>query len=340
MQGGIITGNYADYGGGVFVAQNSSDGRDNLFYMSGGSITGNNSKFDGGGVCISSNSVMKVSGGATIHNNFKNGTLSDGIYVQGSGEKNNVELDGKSITVCGALTGSIGIVEKDLYFPVNRDSIQIAVSDTSYSITQSDADKFSSDRSVYFTTYSNEDSNPVVLLRRPYIVTYDDNGATSGEVPTDTNLYYPGDTVTVAVNSGNLQKTCYTLVGWNTRADGTGVSYTSDHGTFNISSDTTLYAEWEEAIAVHEFEWIIDKDATATESGSKHEECKNCGYKKAAVEIPAIGLPAQPEDSAKPSDKETTQTGDNNSVSIYIVMILFAISGIASTIILGKKKCY
>ena len=42
----------------------------------------------------------------------------------------------------------------------------------------------------------------------------------------------------------------------------------------------------ESSKAAHEFEWKIDKEATATEKGSKHEECKVCGYKKAAVEIP------------------------------------------------------
>lgn len=39
----------------------------------------------------------------------------------------------------------------------------------------------------------------------------------------------------------------------------------------------------------HAFEWIVDREATATEAGSKHEECTSCGYAKAAVEIPATG---------------------------------------------------
>lgn len=41
--------------------------------------------------------------------------------------------------------------------------------------------------------------------------------------------------------------------------------------------------------AAHTFEWVIDKEATETEAGSKHEECTVCGYAKAAVEIPATG---------------------------------------------------
>ena len=41
-------------------------------------------------------------------------------------------------------------------------------------------------------------------------------------------------------------------------------------------------------ITAHTFKQIIDKKATATEKGSKHEECTVCGYKKAAVDIPKI----------------------------------------------------
>ncbi len=40
--------------------------------------------------------------------------------------------------------------------------------------------------------------------------------------------------------------------------------------------------------ADHAFEWKIDKEATVTEAGAKHEECKVCGYKKTAVAIDKI----------------------------------------------------
>ncbi|MDO4290244.1 MAG: hypothetical protein Q4C41_03325 [Eggerthellaceae bacterium] len=39
----------------------------------------------------------------------------------------------------------------------------------------------------------------------------------------------------------------------------------------------------------HAFKWMIDKEATATEPGSKHEVCTVCGYEKGSVEIPATG---------------------------------------------------
>ena len=39
----------------------------------------------------------------------------------------------------------------------------------------------------------------------------------------------------------------------------------------------------------HTYKWIIDKEATCGESGSKHEECIKCGLEQASVEIPATG---------------------------------------------------
>lgn len=62
--------------------------------------------------------------------------------------------------------------------------------------------------------------------------------------------------------------------------------------------------------AAHTFEWVIDKEATETEAGSKHEECTVCGYAKAAVEIPATGTttPAPTVSPAPTSSPDTTTT--------------------------------
>jgi len=77
-----------------------------------------------------------------------------------------------------------------------------------------------------------------------YTVTYNANGATNGAVPIDSNLYAPGDSVTVLGNTGGLARTGYTFGGWNTAADGSGISY-SPGGTLSMgSSDITLYAQW------------------------------------------------------------------------------------------------
>ena len=76
-----------------------------------------------------------------------------------------------------------------------------------------------------------------------YNVTYDANGATGGTAPVDSDNHESGSSVTVLGNTGSLIKDGYNFNGWNTAADGTGTSYAAG-GSFNISSDTTLYAQW------------------------------------------------------------------------------------------------
>ena len=91
--------------------------------------------------------------------------------------------------------------------------------------------------------------------------------------------------------------------------------------------------------AAHTFKWVTDKEATATEKGSKHEECSVCGYKKAAVEIPATGSGNGSADQpAKPGNTSSPQTGDNNSLALWFAVLL--VSGGVLTVlgIISKKK--
>jgi hypothetical protein len=76
-----------------------------------------------------------------------------------------------------------------------------------------------------------------------YAVTYAGNGNTGGSVPTDSNWYASGATVTVLGNTGTLTKTGYTWTCWNTQADGGGTDY-NPAGTFELTAGTTLYAKW------------------------------------------------------------------------------------------------
>ena len=74
--------------------------------------------------------------------------------------------------------------------------------------------------------------------------------------------------------------------------------------------------------AEHSFEWKVDKEATATEAGSKHEECTVCGYQKAAVEIPATG------------NEEVPSTG----VQSVLWVALLALAGGALTVLTAKAR--
>ena len=69
--------------------------------------------------------------------------------------------------------------------------------------------------------------------------------------------------------------------------------------------------------AAHDFKWVVDKEATATQKGSKHEECKVCGYKKAAVEIPATGSTTKPTDPTQTNPKIGTIVKDAAGIFNY-----------------------
>ena len=81
--------------------------------------------------------------------------------------------------------------------------------------------------------------------------------------------------------------------------------------------------------AAHTFEWVTDKEATAAEAGSKHEECTVCGYAKAAVEIPATG-----------DNTQSPQTGDNSNITLWIAVMLAAGTALTGTVLYSRKRKY
>ena len=90
-------------------------------------------------------------------------------------------------------------------------------------------------------------------------------------------------------------------------------------------------------IAEHIFKWVVDKEATAAQKGSKYEECTVCHYKKAAVEIPALG--GNTGNSSKPSGG-SPHTGDNSHVTLWISLLAVSLVGLFATLLAMKKKPY
>ena len=78
-----------------------------------------------------------------------------------------------------------------------------------------------------------------------YTVIYLGNTNTGGTVPIDgSSPYNGGSSVTILGNSGSLSKSGVAVfAGWNTAADGSGISYVGGD-TFTITQNTTLYAQW------------------------------------------------------------------------------------------------
>ena len=149
------------------------------------------------------------------------------------------------------------------------------------------------------------------------------------------------DTPATATTSGTKHKKC-TVCGYTMATETIPATGGGEH-THSYGSDWKNDADnhWHECScgdkadkAAHDFKWVVDKEATATQKGSKHEECKVCGYKKAAVEIPATGTPTEP---GKPTDSDSPQTGDNSNMILWIAL-LFVSGGVVIGIIVYSKK--
>ena len=141
------------------------------------------------------------------------------------------------------------------------------------------------------------------------------------------------DTPATATTDGSKHKEC-TVCGYTMATETIPATGGGEH-THNYSSDwkSDSINHWHECscgdkddVAAHSFKWVVDKDATATEKGSKHEECMVCGYARPAVEIPATG--------------STPETGDNRNMFLWIGLLLASGLGVTGTVVYSKRKKY
>lgn len=136
-------------------------------------------------------------------------------------------------------------------------------------------------------------------------------------------------------------------------------SHNHDYGTEWKYDSTNHWHECEDGekadITAHNFKWIIDKEATTAEKGSKHEECTICGYKKTTVDIPAIGFGSSSDDKAnKPTNTVSSEsssadqlnntantaspkTGNSGNIILWIAL-LFVSGGVFITATAVDRK--
>jgi len=104
-----------------------------------------------------------------------------------------------------------------------------------------------------------------------YTVSYNANGG-SGAPANQTKSY--GTTLTLS--STKPTKAGYTFKNWNTKADGTGTTYSAG-AAYTSNAAVTLYAQWTaNAAHTHSYTEKITKNPTCTESGTKTFTC-SCG---------------------------------------------------------------
>jgi len=74
-------------------------------------------------------------------------------------------------------------------------------------------------------------------------VIYKGDAYISGDLPVDNTMYLHGDTFITAA-PGTMTRKGDTFKNWNTKLDGSGISYETNTVLTIVSSDITLYAQW------------------------------------------------------------------------------------------------
>ena len=137
-------------------------------------------------------------------------------------------------------------------------------------------------------------------------------------------------------------------------------SHNHNYGTEWKYDETNHWHECKDGekadITAHNFKWIVDKEATATEKGSKHEECTVCGYKKTAVDIPTIGFGSSSDDEAnkptntvssesssadqtnKPINTASPKTGNTDNMILWIVLLIIGGGAFITATAVDRKK--
>jgi len=137
-------------------------------------------------------------------------------------------------------------------------------------------------------------------------------------------------------------------------------SHNHDYGTEWKYDSTNHWHECEcgnkADITAHNLKWIIDKEATTAEKGSKHEECTVCGYKKAAVDIPVTDFgnssndqPNKPINTAssesssadqtnKPINTASPKTGNTDNMILWIVLLIAGGGAFITATAVDRKK--
>lgn len=220
------------------VDKNSTAGNNGLYFVAG-SV----------GTISTSDGAVNIKDGRVMYVQVPSATALGSITIFGSSDTSDRKVNlnsGKQISMLKA-GSSQNFVAGDIENVNNGWYIKVAsVSDFKFNKIE-----------VTLTSGSYTDEPTPTT----YKVTYEGNGHTSGAVPTDQTNYPSGEQVTVLGNTGNLAKTGYTFSGWNTQSGGTGTSYKAGD-KFNITANTTLWAQWQEVQPEPEPATIADWDYT------------------------------------------------------------------------------
>ena len=279
MSGGEISGNTASTTGGLHAASGSAvvmtggritdnTGTDEVgglcnnggtITLSGGVITGNSAPESGGGVY--NDGTFNISGNPVITGNTGARETKSNVYLYNIGQDSHM-------TVIGALTGAkVGV--KSAKDPVAGTPVKIAEDYGRYHTAAPTTVFFELDDSETYDVIRMKDpSDSNVYLAAKVTLTYDGNGADTGEVPAARTVIH-GTVVTVA-DAGTLKKKGSIFDHWTTTPEGSRNIYVPGD-RITLENNQTVYASWTAGYTVT---WLNGDDTVLDRKEYREDETR------------------------------------------------------------------
>lgn len=264
ISAGIISDNTSEYGGGIYNSSNVSISGGSFsanlakinggavysagkLTMSGGSMTLNNAKSNGGAICAKNTFTM--SGGSISSNSCASANQGAGVYLCEDGL---LKLSGDA-TIAGA-SGSSAVndilLQKDgMLYIENIPKSKLLITPGTYTngFTLAKSSKLAASTYLNYISlstkpgwYLKSTGNNVICSEKFTFSVHDTVDINKIEKNIADNLYYQ-DIYTIPAWS----KTGYTFLGYNTKQDGSGTSYTPGQNV-KITQNVYIYALWKE----------------------------------------------------------------------------------------------
>ena len=95
-------------------------------------------------------------------------------------------------------------------------------------------------------------------------------------------------------------------------------------------------------LAEHTFEWKVDKEATETATGLKHEECSVCGYKRNENTVieKIEKIPADISNKTPAPVQTVPETGDNSNLIFWLAVMFISAGSLVGATVVCKEKMY
>lgn len=173
------------------------------------------------------------------------------------------------------------------------------------------------------TTYSTNGANTLYAIwKKTITLSYNANDGSNAPAAQSNTIYNSTSTTSFSISTDEPTRSNYNFTGWNTQADGGGISYAKGSTISNVSSDTILYAQWQVAYNAPTFvnnpvAWRTD-DAGTQNTGAGSYAKVRFSWTKASDATGTLGTTATVEwKLSTAADSTYTTVASNISTTTY-----------------------